>query len=235
MTRARCCPRSPPPAGMPPSTPAFDFPQSNGHGATLGWRVRDDYGQMWNDLYINKYLTTLDDWAKSRGLVARFQSYGDPIDEGEASANVGIAEGEHLESDGDDEAQQFKVAASGTYQLRRPHFLSDECCEASGQAWADPFGIDGTGSGPSPDATENNAQSVYPDQAGGDSQIVYHGWPYTIGAAGSSALWPGNTYGGDTSYAAGNGPNQPQFADDRSEQCQRRPARSGAAPGRAEL
>jgi hypothetical protein len=60
----------------------------------------------------------------------------------------------------------------------------------------------------------NNATSVYADEAGGDSQIIYHGWPYTIGPAGSPALWPGNTYGGDTSFAAGNGPNQPQFADD---------------------
>jgi hypothetical protein len=196
-------------------TPAFDFPQSDGRGATLGWRVRDDYGQMFNNLYINDYQKTLDSWATSHGLVARFQSYGDPIDEGEASANEGIAETEHLETAGNDETQQFKVAASGTYQDLSPHFLSDECCEADGQAWADPFGIDGTGDGTSPDATENNAQSVYVDEAGGDSQIVYHGWPYTIGAAGSSALWPGNTYGGDTSFAAGNGPNQPQFSDDR--------------------
>jgi hypothetical protein len=198
------------------STPAFDFPQSDGQGATLGWRVRDDYGQMWNNLYINDYQGTLDDWARSHGLVARFQSYGDPIDEGQASSNEGIAETEHLETAGQDETQQFKVAASGTYQDSSPHFLSDECCEANGEAWADPFGIDGTGSGASPDATENNAQSVYADEAGGDSQIVYHGWPYTIGPAGSPALWPGNTYGGDTSFAAGNGPNQPQFADDRN-------------------
>jgi hypothetical protein len=197
-------------------TPAFDFPESDGHGATLGWRVRDDYGQMFNNLYINDYLKPLDRWASAHGLVARFQSYGDPIDEGEAAANEGIAETEHLETAGQDETQQFKVAASGTYQDTSPHFLSNECCEADGQAWADPFGIDGTGSGTSPDATENNAQSVYADMAGGDSQIVYHGWPYTIGAAGSAALWPGNTYGGDASFAAGNGPNQPQFADDRN-------------------
>ncbi len=198
------------------ATPAFDFPQSDGQGATLGWRVRDDYGQMWNDLYINNYLKTLDDWANSHGLVARFQSYGDPIDEGEASANEGIAETEHLEMAGVDETQQFKVAASGTFQDSSPHFLSDECCEAPGVVWADPFGIDGTGSGPSPDATEPNAESVYADEAGGDSQIIYHGWPYTIGAAGTRALWPGNTYGGDDSYSAANGPNQPQFADDRN-------------------
>ncbi len=198
------------------STPAFDFPQSDGQGATLGWRVRDDYGQMWNDLYVNDYLKTLDDWARSHGLVARFQSYGDPIDEGEASANEGIAEAEHLETAGQDETQQFKVAASGTYQDLSPHFLSDECCEAPGQVWADSFGVDGTGSGPSADATENNAQSVYADEAGGDSQIIYHGWPYTIGVAGSRALWPGNSYGGNRSYSAANGPNQPQFADDRN-------------------
>ena len=196
-------------------TPAFDFPQSDGHGATLGWRMRDDYGQMFNNLYIHDYVGPIDRWASARGLVARFQSYGDPIDEGEASANDGIAETEHLETAGNDETQQFKVAASGTYQDATPHFLSDECCEANGMAWADPFGIDGTGNGASPDATENNAQSVYADEAGGDSAIVYHGWPYTIGAAGSPAVWPGNTYGGDTSFAAGNGPNQPQFADDR--------------------
>jgi hypothetical protein len=196
------------------ATPAFDFPQSDGQGATLGWRIRNDYGQMYNDLYINRYMKTLDDWASAHGLVARFQSYGDPIDEGQASANEGIAETEHLETVNNDETQQFKVAASGTYQDTSPHFLSDECCEANGQAWADPFGINGTGNGASPDATMNNATSVYADEAGGDSQIIYHGWPYTIGPAGSPALWPGNTYGGDTSFAAGNGPNQPQFADD---------------------
>jgi hypothetical protein len=197
-------------------TPVFDFPQGDGQGATLGWRIRDDYGQMFNDLYINDYVKSLDSWATSRGLVARFQSYGDPIDEGEASANEGIAETEHLETAGYDETQQFKVAASGTYQDSSPHFVSDECCEADGMAWADPFGIDGTGSGASPDATEPNAESVYADEAGGDSQVIYHGWPYAVGAAGSPALWPGNTYGGDNSFAAGNGPNQPQFADDRN-------------------
>jgi hypothetical protein len=199
-------------------TPVFDFPQSDGQGATLGWRIRDDYGQMWNDLYINDYVKPLDDWAASRGLVARFQSYGDPIDEGEASANEGIAETEHLETAGDDETQQFKVAASGTYQDASRHFLSDECCEADGQVWADTFGIDGTGNGSSPAATEPNAESVYADEAGGDSQIIYHGWPYTTGPAGSSALWPGSSYGGDSGYssfAAANGPNQPQFSDDR--------------------
>lgn len=198
------------------STPVFDFPQTDGQGATLGWRVRDDYGQMWNDLYINRYVKTLVDWAASRGLAARFQAYGDPIDPGEAAANIGIPETEHLETVGNDETQQFKAVASGTYQTATPHFLSDECCEANGQAWADPFGVNGTGNGTSPDATMANAQSVYADEAGGDSQIIYHGWPYTIGSAGSPALWPGNTYGGDTSFAAGNGPNQPQFADDRN-------------------
>lgn len=195
--------------------PAFDFPQSEGHGATLGWRVRNDYAQMWNDLYINRYVKTIDDWAASRGLVARFQPYGDPIDAGEAAAHIGIPETEHYEFADADETQQFKVVASGTYQTSTPHFVSDECCETQGTVWADPFGIDGTGTGPSPAATDPNAASVYADQAGGASQIIYHGWPYTTGVAGARAVWPGNSYGGNDTYAAANGPNQPQFADDR--------------------
>lgn len=197
-------------------TPAFDFPQGNGHGATLGWRVRNDYGHMWNDLYINRYVKTIDKWAASRGLVARFQSYGDPIDAGESAAYTGIPEGEHYEFADADETQQFKVRASGMYQALTPHFLSNECCEAQGQVWADPFGINGTGSGASPNVTDPNATSVYADQAGGASQIIYHGWPYATGVAGMRAVWPGNSYGGNDTYAAANGPNQPQFADDRN-------------------
>lgn len=32
------------------TTPAFDFPQSAGEGATIGWHTRNDHAQMWNDL-----------------------------------------------------------------------------------------------------------------------------------------------------------------------------------------
>jgi|GEM_PF-4120089 len=199
-------------------TSLFNYPQSDSsaRGSTLAWRTRDDYGSLYTYLYDTRYAATMNDWAKAHGLAFRAQAYGDPIDDGEASANIGISEGEHFEFNGDDESQQFKVIASGGYQLNTKHFASDECCEASGQAWADPFGYDGTGSAASPTQTQPNGISDYLDQAGGVSQIVYHGWPYTIGAAGSPALWPGNTYGGDTSFAAGNGPNQPQFADDRN-------------------
>ncbi len=199
-------------------TSLFDFPQSDtgSRGATLGWRVRDDYGTIYTYLYNHDYVATMNSWAAGHGLTFRAQSYGDPIDDGDAASNVGIPEGEHLEFNGDDETQQFKVIASGTYQSGQPHYVSDECCEANSQAWADPFGYDGTGSAASPGATQANGISDYLDMAGGVDAIVYHGWPYTVGSPGSPAIWPGNTYGGDTSFAAGNGPNQPQFADDRN-------------------
>lgn len=93
-------------------------------------------------------------------MVARFESYGDQIDSAEAAANESLAETEHLETVNNDETQQFEVVASGTYQTQTPHFLPDECCEANGAASADTFGIDGTGTGDSPAATMNNAQSV---------------------------------------------------------------------------
>jgi hypothetical protein len=81
----------------------------------------------------------------------------------------------------------------------------------------------GIGNGASPGATEPNTESAYADEAGGDTAIVCRGWPYTTGAAGSPALRPGNTYGSDTSFAAGNGPkHQPRFAG------QQRPSRCAA-------
>ncbi len=192
----------------------FDFPQSDGQGATLGARVREDYRQMWSDLFSDKYEQTLASWASSRGMLARFQAYGAPIDEGDGAAHQGIAEGEGFEFNGSDPAQQFKVVSSGTYMTGNK-VVSSECCAMSGQAFADTFGLDGTGTGAA-GSSAANATEVYPGEAGGLTQIVWHGWPYTVGAAGSSALWPGGTFGGDTSFSAANGPNQPQFADDHN-------------------
>src|SRR5262249_4726960 len=146
------------------------------------------------------------------GLVARWQAYGDPIDDGAAAAASGIPETEHLETRNNDSPQQFKVPASGGYQSGHT-YESDECCEIGSDVWADTWGVDGTGSGAPGSTVNQNAPNFYADQAGGATGIVWHGWPYTVGGAGRAAIWPGNTYGGDTSFAAGNGPNQPQFGD----------------------
>ena len=198
------------------NTPLFDFPQSDGHGQTLGSRVRQDYLQLRDDLYVHRYVPTLDQWADSHGLVTRFQSYGDPIDTGEAAANEGIAEGEHLAWTNEDETQKFKVVASGSYQNGNK-VVSDECCEEISDVWADTFGVDGSGTGPEGSSILSNANSAYADIAGGATQIVWHGWPYQTFPAGAAAVWPGNTYGGDNTFSAAYGPNEPQYNADRAE------------------
>ncbi len=197
-------------------TPVFDFPQNDGHGASLGWRVREDYRQMWSNLYTGRYQQTLDNWASGHGLVARFQAYGDPIDAGAAAAHSGIPEGEHLEFGGDDETQQFKVVASGSYQTGN-NVVSDECCEEFGTTFGGTYGVDGTGSGPEGSSILSNANSAYADIAGGDTQIIWHGWPYNPYPAGAAAVWPGNSFAGDQLVSAANGPNNPTFADNRQD------------------
>jgi hypothetical protein len=197
-------------------TPLFDFPQNDGHGASLGWRVREDYRQLWSDVYTGLYQQTLDNWASGHGLVARFQAYGDPIDAGAASAHSGIPEGEHLEFGGDDETQQFKVVASGAYQTGN-NVVSDECCEEFGTTFGGTYGVDGTGSGPEGSSILSSANSAYADIAGGDSQIIWHGWPYNPYPAGAAAVWPGNSFAGDQLVSAANGPNNPTFSDNRQD------------------
>ena len=198
------------------NTPLFDFPQSDGQGQTLGSRVRQDYLQLRDDLYVHDYVPTLNRWADSHGLVTRFQSYGDPIDTGEAAANEGIAEGEHLAWTSQDETQKFKVVASGIYQNGNK-VVSDECCEEISDVWADTFGVDGSGSGPEGSSILSNANSAYADIAGGATQIIWHGWPYQTFPAGAAAVWPGNTYGGDNTFSAAYGPNEPQYNADFAE------------------
>ena len=213
-------------------TALFDFPMSDGQGATLGWRVREDYRQMWSNLFTNVYEQTFDDWASAHGLVARFQAYstfnGQPaIDPGQAAAHQGIAEGEGLNFTSD-APQMFKEVASGTYMTGNK-VVSDECCAQNSAVWGDSYGLDGTGTGA---AGASNPLATLADSnlVGGVTQMIWHGWPYTPSVAGTSAVWPGFTYGGDTSFSAAYGPNQPQSRLDL-DQHRDRPRRAGDAPG----
>ena len=171
------------------------------------------------DLYINDYLKTLDDWANVARTAWRVSSpTATRSTRARRPRTTGIAETEHLEPPGQDEAQQFKVVASGTYQDAQPALPLRRVLRGRRRRRGPTrSGSTDRAAGRQPGRDRANAAvGVRRRGRRRDSQIIYHGWPYTIGAAGSSALWPGNTYGGDTSYAAGNGPNQPQFADDRS-------------------
>lgn len=189
------------------SQPYFDFP--NG----VGTRVRDDYRQTLSDLYIANRLDVLRAWTHRHGMHTRIQPYGVPVDSSEAAGHVDVPEGESLafgQSDGAySNVEDYKVVATGAHLAGEP-VVSDECCAFAGSVW-------GSTAGNATDAS--NLQAVYRGFAGGVNQIVWHGFPYlTRGPAGSGAqeLWPGMTYGGNTSYSAAFGDKgDPSWSDYR--------------------
>ncbi|GAA4489938.1 hypothetical protein GCM10023191_021480 [Actinoallomurus oryzae] len=174
---------------------AFDF--SDGSGDKARW----DYAQTWSDLYSDRYLPALQQWTESHGMTLRAQPYGDPIDAAHAAEHIGIPEGEGLEFSGHNADQQFKVIASGAYMGGAP-VVSSECCAISGKVW-------GT------TVAENLSTELYDGLAGGDNQIVWHGFPYLESPAGSGeqTRWPGFSYGGNTSFAEAWGPRMPQWSE----------------------
>jgi hypothetical protein len=173
----------------------FDF--SDGTGA----RIRTDYRQTWSDLYIDARLDTLRAWANDRGINLRSQPYGSAIDTAEASTHVDVPEGESLVFG--QNVEDFKVVAVGAH-LTGGAVVSNECCAATRNVWAT------TAGGAEEPA---NLQAVYRWYAGGATQIVWHGYPYLTRGEGTSeqTVWPGMSYGGNSSFAEGwgdkGGPN----------------------------
>ncbi len=179
--------------------PFFDFTDGSGQ------RIRTDYRQTWNDLYINSRLVPLRQWANERGMALRSQPYGGPIDTPEAAGQVDVPEGESLVFY--DNIEAYRLVSVGAHLNGTP-VVSSECCAARESVWAT------TAGGWQVPA---NLRSVYRGYAGGVTQVVWHGYPYLSRGEGTSeqAVWPGMSYGGNTSFAEGwgakGGPNWPDY------------------------
>lgn len=190
------------------SQPFFDF------GDGLGARVRTDYRQTISDLYIENRLDVLRQWAHKHHLSTRVQPYGIPVDISDAASHSDVPEGESLafgQSTGAySNVQDYRVIATGAHLSGQP-VVSDECCAFSGSVWGSTAGAG---------SDTSNLQAVYRGFAGGVNQLVWHGFPYlTKGpqGAGSQEVWPGMSYGGNTSYSeAWGAKGGPNWADYRS-------------------
>ncbi|WP_210491766.1 glycosyl hydrolase [Patulibacter sp. SYSU D01012] len=177
--------------------PFFDFPDG------LGDRVRDDYRQTWSDLYVDRRLKTLRAWAHRRGMTTRAQTYGEPIDTAYASSLVDVPEGESFGFAND--MERFKVATSGARRSGAP--------VVSTELGAKPGGVWNTTQAGHDDGGQLN--QVYKAYAAGANQVVWHGFPYLQGPAGTGvqSVWPGWTFGGNTSFSEAWGPRMPQWGD----------------------
>lgn len=186
-----------------PTKPLFDF------GGKSGDRVQTDYRQTWSDIYINTHLEALNDWAHGHGIHVNSQAYGPPVDIAAASTKLDVPGGESL-GFGDDGSpgrrlafgfntiEDYKVVAVGAHMSGGT--LTDlECCAHRSVVW---------GSTAAGDGDTANLPAIYNGLAGGMTRVVWHGFPYRQLATGTQSVWPGMSYGGNTSFAEAYGPSK---------------------------
>jgi len=138
----------------------------------VGQRIRNDYYQTLTDLYIEKHIIPMREWAARHGLGLRFQpSYGQSLEQSAAVFELDIPETESFQHD--DQPDAYRYISAAAHASDRP-VISTECCAAFGQANA--FGW------------QTTLPYVEGNYAGGVNNIVFHGYSYNISP---NATWPG--------------------------------------------
>jgi hypothetical protein len=135
------------------SAPWFDSPDAKGPG--------QDYWQTVSDLWIDNFFTPLTNWLPARGLMARVQAHGAPVDLLKAYALADIPETEQLFAGG---RMEFLKAASSAAHIYGREVVSAESFVHFGKAYQS-----------TPESLERDANRLI---AAGVNQIIYHGFPY---------------------------------------------------------
>lgn len=179
-------------------TPAFEL-------AGVGSQVREDYRQTLSDLYVERYVAPMQEWAEGHGLNYRAQAYGVPISTSTASAVTGIPEGESLNFwDPLGAEQNYRNVSSGAH-LSGKNIVSVECCAVfqggyrsslAGPYVGGQFGQGGDGTQTGGRFSQGLLDSIYTSYAGGVNQLVWHGYAYRdapvgVGTSGRDGSWPG--------------------------------------------
>ncbi|GAA1057262.1 hypothetical protein GCM10017608_07230 [Agromyces luteolus] len=181
--------------------PAFEF-------AEIGEQVREDYRQTMSDLFVDEYVTPMQEWAAGHGLDFRVQPYGIPISSAAAAAAAGIAEGESLNFGSPNALgaeQDYRVLSGGAH-LSGKDLVSTECCavfqggyrsSAAGPNVGGQFGEGGDGTQVGGRYSQGLLDSINKAYAGGVNQVVWHGYAYRdapkgVGTSGrDGGTWPG--------------------------------------------
>ncbi len=151
-------------AGIPRSSP-FGFGPDDA-------RVRHDWQRTVSDLFIERYVRTCTDWAEARGLRSRIQPYGVGIDVIAAAAAAHVPEAEQLYAGGADFL--VEAIASGAHLGGRP------VVSAESMVWA------GKDHMLTPTKLKAAADKLY---TAGVNRILFHGFPYAIGAGYGDQGW----------------------------------------------
>jgi hypothetical protein len=135
------------------SAPWFDGPGAG--------RVRQDYWQTVSDLWIENFFIPLVDELHARGLKARVQAHGAPVDLLKAYAVADIPETEQIFASG---RQEFLKAASSAAHVYGRSTVSSESFGHLGMAYKS-----------TPESLELDSNRLI---AAGVNAFVYHGFPY---------------------------------------------------------
>ena len=174
----------------------------------LGAQVREDYRQTMSDLFVDEYVSPMQEWAAGHGLDFRVQPYGIPISSAAAAAATGIAEGESLNFGSPNPLgaeQDYRVLSGGAH-LAGKDLVSTECCavfqggyrsSAAGPNVGGQFGQGGDGTQVGGRYSQGLLDSIHKAYAGGVNQLVWHGYAYRdapkgVGTSGrDGGTWPG--------------------------------------------
>ena len=157
------------------SPPYFDMPD-------IGERVRADYRQTVSDLMIENFVQPFADWNHAHHLLSRYQAHGAPVDILKAYGLADMPETEDLMASAD--THFLRLARSAADLYGRGLVSSESLCWRS-----HPFDI-------TPSQWRQRADLLF---ASGVTQIVEHGFPYTL----HPEQWPGWHPFGPSSFTPG--------------------------------
>ncbi|WP_435771472.1 glycosyl hydrolase [Nocardioides sp. SYSU DS0651] len=168
-------------------------------------QVRDDFNQVLSDLYRDRHLRPMQEFARSLGMGLRIQAYGLETDSTEHSAILDIAETESL---GFKNLDDYRVMAGGR-DIAGKTILSCEAICYNGAAYNTTWGANSV----SPTAQNQALFTLNSIFAAGVNQAIIHGFPY--GAA-PDVTWPGFAafspyYNGAIGFGEAWGPRTPQW------------------------
>tara|TARA_B100000678_G_scaffold290655_1_gene304167 strand:- start:14458 stop:17526 length:3069 start_codon:yes stop_codon:yes gene_type:complete len=124
-------------------------------------RIRHDYQETVSDLIIERFVETSADWAESRGLVSKGQSYGADFDVIKAMGQNTMPESEQLFAGGGETVLKMASASGDLYDRR--------VISAESFVWYKlAYGV-------SPAQLKLAADKLF---VSGINQIIYHGIPY---------------------------------------------------------
>ena len=167
-------------------------------------RIRTDFYQVRNDLFIQNRIKRFQDWATSRGMALRLQNE-DPVvggaeppyqDQIDVAYNQQRPEFESLS--GADQIDIYRPFASANHFNGNPWY-STECCAVSGANYLETL--------------QDVQVRMNKEFAAGITKLVYHIYPtdYT-----TTSTYPGYSNFGVNSFSGSWGPRNPNWAVDAS-------------------